>query len=269
MNSQKHRPLVLAALLILALSGAGFAQNRGSQALTRVQRAVTATTKVTSFLLEGGIRASVDARTGQVKPEPAPFKMLVLLPDHYLRIEDETIGMRRKNGFAGNKPLRASTPLKSGVTSSFSQISESYVPDQRAVAARLLLGILGIVDGPLTLNAQPEGASTFKVTGADGFESRLDVEPTTGIPMRVRYEGAVFFYTPPAAGEFQAARRSEKAELTWSFSDRRNVGGVLLPHVITLTAKSLTNGQTYTQQEIRLESAQINGALKEADFTAK
>ncbi len=89
------------------------------------------------------------------------------------------------------------------------------------------------------------------------------------MPVSVRYEGTVFFYNPPAPGEPQAARRTENAELTWSFADRRNVDGVLVPYHITLTARSLVNGQTYAQQEIRLERVKVNVPLGPGDFTTK
>jgi hypothetical protein len=264
--------LLLSCAVVLPLSGQQKARATADQLARKMETAVSGATKVTSLRLEGGIRSNVDTRTGMVRPDPEPVEMRVLFPGHYLRTVQGWDGMLREEGFGGLVPLHASTPVKPGlvVTSSFSQIGPGYLVWQRGVAARLLVGMTGRLDGPLSLQIDPVVAdSTLHVTGPDNFDARIDVAPDTGMPLRVRYEGSVFFYTPPAEGQRQAAQRVDKAELTLGFADRRPIDGVLVPHHITLTARSLTTGQSYVQEELKFERVQVNPSLTRADFQRK
>ena len=236
-----------------------------------MQKAVSGATKIESLILEGGIRIGIDTGTGQLTPDPAPIEMRLLPPAHYLRAYETAyrgvFTTLHQDGFRGPAPLYASTPLQPGTTSSSSPVGDAYVSAQRAAAARLFLGVTGMLEGPLVLKVEPGiAASTLHVTGPDNFDCDVDVAADTGTPLRVRYEGSSFFYTPPAEGQRRADQWVDKAEFTLGFADRRPVGGVLVPYAITLTARSLRTGQSYVTEEIRLERARVNPPLTVSDF---
>jgi hypothetical protein len=261
--------LVTGYLMAAPLDGQGKASP--AEIALKMERAVSGVTRVKSLTLEGGIRVGVDTSTGQVTPERAPFEMRVLLPTHYLRVYESLFrgasAALHQDGFRGPAPLYASTPLQPGTTSSSSPVGDAYVSAQRAAAARLWLGVTGMLDGPLTLNAELGGrASTLHVTGPDNFDCHVDVAADTGTPLQVRYEGSSFFYTPPTEGQRRADQWVDKAEFTLSFADRRPTGGVLVPYLITLTARSLRTDQSYMTEEVRVERARVNPPLTEADF---
>lgn len=232
-------------------------------------RAVAGNLKVSTFEFRGRVLSGVDGRTGRF-PDSFVGELSVKLrpPDAFIRIEDRQYSTST-NGYAGSTPLFDVT-YKAGGAGSAGFDKATYVPEQRAAAARLALGILGVLNGPLPLRAERLGASnTFRMTGPDSFDCFVDVAADTGLPLRVRYTRTSFFYTPPAAGEAFAARRSERAEMVLTFADRRRVDGVLVPYSIDTTARSLVTGESLKTEEIKVSEARVNPPLAASDFVKR
>jgi hypothetical protein len=275
-SSVTYRPAVLDLALVLALGlsaqlFAGQNANRPASAspATAIARAVSGTTSVKSLVLQGTVASGTDGRTGQLTTTVEPFEMKVLLPNHYIRVENR-VGFRRVEGFNDNtlikvfRPLAPDAPLPSVSVDATAELAR-----QRVLAARWVVGILGSLDGALPLAAKPSSTpSTLRVTGPEGFDCSVDLSEG-GVPLRLRFEAVAPFYTPPGPGERQFGRKMERAEWTWAFANRKVVDGVQIPHAISIAARSLESDLTTRLEEFTVRSAVINAALTPADFQVK
>ena len=252
-----HRLALAAALCIF------MGQSVSTAPQDSLPRVVSPGGRINSITIIGRVVAGVNGATGQPLPESAAqaFETRVLLPDHYLYTREDASAIRR-NGFAGAVPL-FSVNYKGGSSGTSYIDPERYVPWQRAAAARLLLGMFGILDGPLALQAKRTDTG-WQVTGPEGFSCEVDVDPSSGVPKTVRYRDTATFYGPP--NPRGASRRREEAEISLTFSDRTEVDGVLVPHSVVTTAKSLVTGEVLRTEDVRVSSVRINPPLAAADF---
>jgi hypothetical protein len=152
----------------------------------------------------------------------------------------------------------------------------------RAEYARLFLATLLATDAAVPLEARhvavaeaPDGkADVIELTGADGFAARLFVDTTTHRPLMLTYrerrprafvrrvEGAPHDRgdgVPPAA----TPGEPPEEEATLHLEDFRRVGGVLLPHRLTVSFDG-SPGEEWTVREYR-----INPPLEPAAFRKK
>jgi hypothetical protein len=224
---------------------------------------------VKSFVLLGTVASGTDGRTGQLTTTVEPFEMKVLLPNHYIRVENRS-GFRRIEGFNENTLIKLLRPLASDVPPpSLSVDATAELARQRVLAARWVVGILGSLDGILPLAAKPSSTpTTLRVTGPEGFECYVDLSDA-GVPLRLRFEAVAPFYTPPSSTERQAGRKMERAEWTWTFANRKAIDGVQIPHTLNIAARSLESNLTTRIEEFTVRSAAINPALTLADFQVK
>jgi hypothetical protein len=211
---------------------------------------------VKSLLLQGESQA-LNLANSQMSP-PSLLEIRVLLPDHYLRI-DMTETIERRSGFSGETVLNAIKPLKPDVN-----VSGSWGPEQikteRYTISRLILGLLARTD--VLQGLRPSGASGDTITfeAPDGFAATLELHGSTRVPVRLRYRSFVRF-PPPAGQPIVGPPPGADAEVTIAFSERRPVGGVLLPHRITTTAKD------YTLSDLRFHKIVVNPKFTPEDFT--
>jgi hypothetical protein len=238
-------------------------KDRPSQDLFVASRAAVArgegsVKNLRSFILKGRARVAQDdgsqAESGVV--------IKVLLPDAYLRTD--TFGNRiMTTGFIGNRLLttieeegKASAPPAS--------MTEPLLKSERARLTRLLLGtstalspvlrLIGRSAPGLGAMVRPgQGAPTdptfesanemrlIELSGPDGFYARFVVDAAK-LPARLEY-------------------RAAKDEI-WStaFSDRRLVGGLLMPYRI------VTNGRGSVREDLRFDEILVNPELSKADF---
>jgi hypothetical protein len=250
---------------------AGQNANRPASAApaTAIVQAVSGTTRVKSFVLQGTVASGTDGRTGQLTTTVEPFEIKVLLPNHYIRVENR-VGFRRIEGFNDNTLIKVFRPLAPDVPPpSVSVDATAELARQRVLAARWVVGILGSLDGVLPLAAKPSSTpSTLRVTGPESFDCYVDLSDG-GVPLRLRFEAVAPFYTPPSPGERQFGRKMERAEWTWTFANRKVVDGVQIPHLISISARSLESNLTTRIEEFTVRSAVINAALTPTDFQLK
>lgn len=265
--------------------------------LRKAQQVVAGSVTVTSLALEGRqlpLPAFIFARGGG-EPDTAGARTaewLFMLPDRY---RSTSIGASELSyrGFSGERPLLGAKSLSPGVKVGVGAPGLTFIPAQRVVAARLLLGILGTIDGPLRLNVALDPSGSLRVTGPNDFECFVDLDPASAAPLRVRYFDTVGFAYSGTTGQVSGdsggggsgarggsggirggsgSGRSfssgppERAEISITFDDRRRVGGVLMPHRITTTARSIATGNEETREEIRFERVTVNPPLTVEDI---
>ncbi len=255
------------AIVAMGTSIKGLSQTASSVVVARAQAAV-GKSKLMSLVLRGGAVGEFDGRTGLVVPTPDPIEIRLLFTNGYLRSVRAGVGLLREEGFVDATTLHSVVALSPDMNVSPSQVGNAYLPSQQAVAARLMLGIAGILEGPLMLTADPPLAgspNSAHITGGNNQDWILEVEPGSGLPLRIKYSGTAFFYTPPASGQQDASRQVDKADFTLIFSDRRAINGFLIPHVITKNARSQVTGKSYDQEVIRIDHVLVN-TLSKADF---
>lgn len=243
-------PLLLAAAS--AQSSVTFGSD-GAEALFRQSRNAIggegAVMNVTSLVMKGTIRVS--AADGG--PAERAIEMRMLLPDQYVRIETAKDWTKR-SGFSGNTLLTRIT--KAGVVDTPpASVAPALLRAEKWRFARLLLGMASLASPEVWLTLrQPAGPAVpgighatsaagsreLEATARDNFMARVSYD-TAGAPQRVQYE---------------ASRRT----IAITFSDRKKVGQLLLPHTITTTLDGMP------VEEIRLSEIVVNAPLKSADF---
>ncbi len=186
----------------------------------------------------------------------------ILLPDAYLRV-DTTPGTVMATGFEGAHLLTSLT--QGGQTSAPPpSLTGALLKSERARLTRLLMGTttaltpvlrligrtapgLGAMGRPgegVPVSPVYESANELRLiefSGLDGFYARFVVD-TAKLPLRIDY-------------------RATKDEIwTTTFSDRREVGGLLLPYHI------VTEGRGTIREDLRLDEIQVNPELGRRDF---
>lgn len=243
-----------AAMAMLALAPWQATQNPEAL-LAAAHRALGGEHKVAglrSLALHGHTRVLIGS-TGQLS-EPRALVIRILLPDNYLRIVTDATSERR-SGFAGNKLLNAHRALKPG-----DSFGATYGPEQigleRAWLARFMLGLLAQKIPVIPIALRRASAASIEVTGPESFAAFLDLDETTRAPLRVRYQGPVRFPEPGSLGP----PPPQQAEIVWTFQDRRDEGGLRLPHRITRTVRDITF------EDMRFEKIVVNPRLAAKDF---
>jgi len=246
--------LVSSVLLATAIIPAVAQKEPGPSLLEAGRRAVggTAAGGVRSLVVQGRRRVLIGS-TGKLS-EPRPLEIRILLPDRYLRITVDGPSESRF-GFAGTELLNSIRALKPG-----DSFGATWGPEQigieRAWFARFLLGMLSHTTAVAHLKVHPSAATSVEVTGDDGFSAFVDFDESTNTPLRVRHVGNVHFPVPGST----MPPPPEKAEVIWTFQDRRLVGGLRLPHRVTRMARDVT------LEEMVFEKFEINPPLEAAQF---
>jgi hypothetical protein len=189
----------------------------------------------------------------------------VLLPDAYQRT-DTFANRTMTTGFLGNRLL---TTIEEGGQSSAppASMTESLLKAERARLTRLLLGTstaltpvlrligrsapgLGSMERPgVGVPVDPTFQTAnetrlIELSGPDGFYTRFVID-TAKLPERLEF-------------------RASKDEIwTTTFSDRRAVGGLLMPYRI------VTNGRGAVREDLRFDEILVNPELGKGDFTGK
>ncbi len=181
----------------------------------------------------------------------------ILLPDRYLRTENNGRVVKTA-GFSGVVLLNGVQALIPGMS-----VNASFGPDQIATErirlARLLIGLLATSSTTLPLTARPGNASgLLALSGPDNLAWALDVDPTTSVPSRLRFEGNV--YTPVPGGRVSGPPTPTRGEVTITFGERRNTDGLILPYRITTSAAGVIS------EDIRLHKIVVNPPLTTKDF---
>ncbi len=186
----------------------------------------------------------------------------ILLPDAYLRV-DTIAGTVMATGFEGSHLLTSIT--EGGQTSvPPPALTDALLKGERARLTRLLMGTttaltpvlrligrtapgLGAMGRPgegVPVNPVYESANELRLiefSGLDGFYARFVVDAAR-LPQRIDY-------------------RATKDEIwTTTFSDRREVGGLLMPYHM------VTEGRGTIREDLRLDEIQVNPELGRRDF---
>jgi hypothetical protein len=190
----------------------------------------------------------------------------VQFPDRYVRIDTNQYFMRT-NGIADSGVVVRWKPLKPGLKFTQPRPEPPAVP--RARFARLLLGMLADTTHPMPLKVGGGKMSgvvyTVELTGADGFAASLDLDTTTHLPVRVRYQAEMpqtrtIRLSQDKSTHVATDGPREQAEVTYAFEDHHVVNGLNLPHRIRGFARDVTF------EELQIEEALVNPPLGPKDF---
>jgi hypothetical protein len=236
----------------------GLAQTSSADPLKAVRAAIGGEARVAAvraLQLRGEV-SFLNLANGQMG-EPESLDIRILLPDKYLRTENNGRVITAA-GFNGDQLLNGVRALVPG-----DSFGSSYGPDQVATErirfTRLLTGLLATSSAVLPLTARPgTGAAAVGLTGPNGLAWTLDLDPTTRLPLRLRFEGNV--YTPSAGGRMSGPPTPTRGEITMTFGERRNTDGLNLPYRITTSAAGVTS------EDIRLQRIVVNPPLTARDF---
>lgn len=231
--------LLLAAATVAGQSSATF-DGPGAETLFRQSRKAIGgeanVASVTSLVMKGIVRVS----TPDGGPPERGIELRMLLPDQYVRIETAKDWTKR-SGFSG-KTLLTEIRAQGQINRPPANLWASLLRAERGRFARLLLGAGSIVTPEiwLTIRQPTDTPSMLEATAQDNFMARV-FYGVTGVPLRVEYE---------------AARR----QIVTTFGDRRNVGALRLPHVMTTTLDGMP------LEEITLSEIVANAPLSPGDF---
>ncbi len=236
----------------------GLAQTISTDPLKAVRAAIGGEARIAAvraLRLQGEV-SFLNLANGQMG-EPESLDVRILLPNRYLRTENDG-RVLKSAGFNGDELLngvRALGPLDS--------FGSSYGPDQivteRIRFTRLLTGLLATSSPVLPLTARPgTGSAAVGLTGPNGLTWTLDLDPSTSLPLRLRFEGNV--YTPSTSGRMSGPPTPTRGEITMTFGERRTTDGLNLPYRITTSAAGVTS------EDIRLQRIVVNPPLTIKDF---
>ena len=210
------------------------------QTLERVQAAIMGASQspVRSLLLKGTIKRGFNGVTGLPSNQELPLEMRLRLPDSFLTVI-EARGVQTRMGFVGNKQIFALEVIGKGSTGGGSPPGNSRQTQEEFSRVALLLLAHGATPFKLDVIETRSTAQTVYLKGETG-EIAMDLEPSTSLPIRVRYRGT--------AGLPQRALTKEEiesgvmlplrlvtGEISLSAGDRRLIHGVSLPYRLTAT----------------------------------
>ena len=206
-----------------------------------------------------------DCREGiiRVSSNETAVEMRVGFPDRFLTTRAAG-SANRGFGFVGDRPVGAA--------------AADSVPWLRATIARLMLGMIAQGDmlpdaritiaGPsaVLVEGGPEGPAHVRDTLELDAATRLPLRLVRRTRMIVREPSAIikrFDPSDPSCGGIGvgAVGADVPAEtVTMTFEDRRDVGGFLLPHRITTSAKGVA------LQELTYKTIEVNPRFTDEDF---
>jgi hypothetical protein len=235
--------------------------------MQKAPRAVSGSVTVKSLALEGSRATGPELMMMPPRTPMGRVELLFLLPEQYRQMLVSP-SMMSYRGFSRNVPLLGAKALQPNAHAEAGTPATNFVDTQRVAAARLVFGILGDAEGIMPVTATPAGAGTWHLVGANDFDCLIDLDPATGVPLRVRYTDMVGFLPPFDPTEKQwRSDPPERAEVTLTFADRRLIEGVQLPFRVTTTARSLSTGRQNIREEVRFEHVRVNPPLTPADFS--
>jgi hypothetical protein len=211
-----------------------------------------------------GNKQQPTSHAGAMMSSPLEFRFL--FPDSYLRI-DTSLVLTRTSGVTADGVVQKLTPLKPGLK--LKPQPPQPIAVTRAQFARLILGMLADTEHPLPLNVRGgSGAGavyTVELSGPDDFSALLDLDTSSHLPVRVRYQAQM---PPTRAIRLSDSKTThvatdgplEKAEVTFAFEDHRIVDGLNLPHRI----RGFAHGVTF--EEIQIDKVLVNPPLGPKDF---
>jgi hypothetical protein len=214
-------------------------------------------------VLKGQARRGFNGVTGRPDERLRPVEIYILLPDNYLRIDSDPESVIL-SGFSGNLVLNKWTPQRSDM-----QISVTYPPEQihteQENLAHLMAGMLAVLETACHLTAGSTQTAGIELLREGKHLAWMDLEPVSGAPLRVRYEGRLGFPRALTQAELKAGlvpppAAPESVEVTLTFDDRRSVEGVSIPFRITRAARNIAF------EELRLETVALNTSLSKGDF---
>lgn len=260
--------LVLLAVL-LATTGLVVAQDfvtfkdQPSQDLFIASRAAVArgegsVKNLRSLLLKGHARLAQD--DGSRAQSAVVIK--ILLPDAYLRVDtmDRQI---KTTGFEGNHLLTAITEGNE-TSAPPPSMTDALLRGERARLTRLLMGMTTALTPVLRLvgrSAPGIGSMERPGEGAPNAATYMSANE-----MRlIEFSGPDGFYTRFVIDVARLPQRLEfrvGKDETWTttFSDRREVGGLLLPYHL------VTEGRGAVREDLVFDDIQVNPELGRADF---
>ncbi|MGA2259919.1 MAG: hypothetical protein ABSH28_00630 [Acidobacteriota bacterium] len=178
------------------------------------------------------------------------FEMRMLFPDHFVRIWGAILpgGKPARSGFSGKDSVPAREPGKAP-TPTWQQSLDA----ERAHFGRLMLILLLRTDGaaPATVRAAAGSESTLEVSGLGPFPGYLELDKTTHLPSRLRYQMEMRTASGPTG---------EISNQIMNADDWRDIGGIKLPHHLTIAR----DGKIY--EDYRFQTIQVNPSLTAADF---
>ena len=246
---------VLSVALATAIAPAAVEQEPAASLLDGGRRAVsggTAVTEVRSLVVQGRRRVLIGS-TGKLS-ELRPLEIRILLPDRYLRITVDGPSESRY-GFARGELLNSIRALKPG--DSFGGTwGPEQLPIERAWFARFLLGMFSHTTAVAHLKIRSASGKSVELSGDEGFSAAVDFDAATNLPLRVRHVGDVHFPVPGST----MPPTPQKADVVWTFDDRRPVGGLRLAHRVVRSAKDIT------LEEMLFDKFVINQPLDAAQF---
>lgn len=223
-----------------------------------VSRAEGSIKTLHSLLLKGHARVQQDSGP----PTESEVVIKILMPDAYLRVDTSGTTIKA-TGFEGNHLLTSITERGESSVPPPS-MTDSLLRGERARLTRLLMGSMAALTPTLRLvgrtapgigamerpgGGAPVGAvydsanemRMIEFSGDEGFYTRYVVD-STRLPVRLEY-------------------RATKNEIwTMTFSDRREVGGLLMPYHI------VTEGRGAIREDLRLDEIKINPEIGRGDF---
>lgn len=238
-----------------------------SGALRKARAAVgNEATRIRSLTLEGTIMSGFNGVTAEPMTTPVALTVQLLTPDYYLN-RQQTSSITYLRGFRGNAAFFESHRTgEKGTGRASPSMGGRELAMFRAYVARLLLGMFAEAAAVMPITPTGSAAnSQLSVKGPEGFAAVVELDSTTGLPLRVRYQDRVDY---PERAVTDADRKSgvvppwknEVTEITISFEDRKQVDGFLVP----LTIRQTAVGRRF--EEIRLSRVVVNPRLTPADF---
>jgi hypothetical protein len=217
-------------------------------------------------VLKGTVVSGFNGVTGAPSETPISLEIRILLPRGYLRIEQDSAILRR-SGFFGTTLLNQWKPLVPNAQVSTSFSAEQINIEQRA-CAQLVLGMLAetATAFPLEVGQDPQPSEhSVRLDGPGGSTVIMDLDETSHLPLRVRFESAVRFPRAITAEEKRAGvvpppPKPENAEVVLAFQNRRLVDGVALASEVVRTARDIRF------ERMRFDSIVVNPALSPDDF---
>lgn len=202
--------------------------------------------------------------TGALTP-PHSVEFYILFPDNFLRLDNDRITIRRA-GFSGAMLLNRREPLRPEFEVG-GQVPPGDLKTERGNYARLMVGILAGFPGampPGVRAVELVGPDTIQFAADDGRPMFLDLDATSRVPIRIRYDDYVSRpqINAPRGQRLMIAPppKSETTELSIVFEERRWVGGLALPHRIRRLAANVT------LEDMRFETITTNPPLGHSDF---
>lgn len=220
----------------------------GADAVFRLSRVAVggeaAVTSVTSLVMKGTARVSA----GDDGPPERSVEIRILLPDQYVRIETGKDWSKR-SGFSGNTLL--TTITKNGVVDAPpANVVPALLRAEKWRFARMLLGIASMATPEVWLNVR-QAPGSGQIGNARGARV-LEAASRDNFLARIFYDAA----SMPERVEYEANRR----RISTSFSDRRKVGQLLLPHTIATTLDGMP------LEEMKFSEIVVNPPLTKGDF---